>query len=91
MAPTMKILRNKVQVFGYSEFHYIENLLYIWVTRFSSWRPGIMSRAVHVGLLWTNWHWDRFLSKFLSFRCEYHSTAAPYSLVYHLGFGQWAP
>jgi hypothetical protein len=29
MAPTMKILRNKVQVFGYSEFHYIENLLYI--------------------------------------------------------------
>jgi hypothetical protein len=27
-------------------------------------------------LWWTKWHWDRFLSEFLGFPCQYHSTVA---------------
>jgi hypothetical protein len=33
-------------------------------------------------LWWTNWHWDRFLSQYFSFPCQYHSTNAAYSFIH---------
>jgi hypothetical protein len=38
---------------------------------------------------WTAWHWDRFSAKFFSSSCQYHSTAAPYSLMCNIEDGQY--
>jgi hypothetical protein len=35
------------------------------------------------------WYWDRFSTSPSVFPCQYHSTAAPYSLMCHLEDGQW--
>lgn len=48
-------------------------------------RTWFVPRAVHMGFLWTKWHWNRFLFECFGFHSQYHSTAAQYSLVYHLG------
>jgi hypothetical protein len=38
--------------------------------------PGFALRSVYVGMWWIKWHWDRFLSEFFHFPCQYHSTVA---------------
>jgi hypothetical protein len=35
-------------------------------------------------LWWTKWHWDRFVSEFLGFPRQYHSTVVVHTYVYHL-------
>jgi hypothetical protein len=37
-----------------------------------------------VDIVRTTWHWDRFTSELFDFPLRYPSTAAPYSLMYHL-------
>ena len=34
--------------------------------------------------VFSKWHWDRFLSQYLSFPCHYHSTNALYHLHLHI-------
>ena len=31
---------------------------------------------------WTKRHWEKFLSQYFSFPCQYHSTIAPYSFIH---------
>jgi hypothetical protein len=37
---------------------------------------------------WTKWHWQTFLSGYLTNPCQYHSTDGPYPFIYHLTDGR---
>jgi hypothetical protein len=50
----------------------------------------IRSQDSPCGICGAQCHCDRFLSESFGFPRQYHSIAAPYSLMYHLGDGQWA-
>jgi hypothetical protein len=57
---------------------------------FSPRRPGFAPRSVHVGLVVDRVALGQVFSPSPSvFPCHYHSAAALYSLVYHLGVGHW--
>jgi hypothetical protein len=45
-------------------------------------RPEFDTRPVHVLLLVDKWKWDRLLSHYFRFPCQFHSTNAPYSLIH---------
>jgi hypothetical protein len=50
------------------------------------WLLTAESRVCSQGdLRCTKWHWGRLLSESFGFPCQYHSTAAPYSLMNYLG------
>jgi hypothetical protein len=40
--------------------------------------PGIDSRSVNMRFGRKKWHWDRILSGYFAFSCQYHATNAPY-------------
>jgi len=55
------------------------------VTGLSLWRPVFSPGPLHVGFVWTNWHWDRaFSSSALVFPCPCHSICASQSYFVHL-------
>jgi hypothetical protein len=49
------------------------------VAGLSHWRFRFNPRPVHERCV-TKWHWDRFLSQYFSFPCQYHSIIALYHL-----------
>lgn len=42
---------------------------YLWWldVDFTLWRTEFVSSLLHVGVVWIEWHWDKFVSKHLEF------------------------
>jgi len=52
--------------------------------------PAFNPRLGRVRLWRTKWHWDRFLSHYFCFLCQYHSAIAPLTFIYRLPI-LWMP
>jgi len=63
--------------------------LKILVAGFSPRKLWFDSSSVHWDLWWTHWHWDRLLSRYFGFSCQYHCTNIQYSSSYkHCSYGK---
>jgi len=59
----------------------------LWLRRLlpeiSQRRHKFDPRLVHLKFMMHKEHWEMFFSQHFSFPCQYHSTNAPYSSIYH--------
>jgi hypothetical protein len=59
------------------------------IAGFSLSRSGFAPNAVHVGFVVDKMALGQVSSLSPLVACHYHSTAAPYSFIHHLGYGKW--
>jgi hypothetical protein len=54
------------------------------VTCLSPWRPEFVSKSVDLEFVVEKEVWDRLISKFFGFPCQYHFTGAPCVLLIYI-------